>query len=136
VDKDAVVFGWILLAAVSGAILPVALSSERSRGRVVVKVICGTTLAVFLAPAVGKHYLIDADVELQAAVAFVVGCFGLNLAMILQRVITSHGEKLVRRVIGIFLRRPGKGRRRQPPDASRSEQIRHGSRGTPADEGE
>lgn len=126
---------WVILAATSGALLPVALSSERSRGRAVVKVICGTTLAVFLAPAVARRYMPGSDAELRAAVAFMVGCFGLNLTIIIQRVLKSHGEKLVRRVVGSFLTRMGKGGRRRESRKGSDERIRHGSRGAPADEG-
>jgi len=98
---------WLLLAAVGGAVIPVALS-DSSRGRAAVRVICGTALAVFLAPAVGKRYLSDSDPELQAAVAILIGCFGLNLTMIVQGVIGAYAEKTTQRVLGRFLRGIGK----------------------------
>ncbi|PTR35084.1 hypothetical protein C8J98_101346 [Luteibacter sp. OK325] len=98
---------WLLLAAVGGAVIPVALS-DSSRGRAVVRVICGTVLAVFLAPAIGKRYVSDSDPEIQAAVAILIGCFGLNLTMIVQGVIETHVEKATKRVVGRFLRGIGK----------------------------
>jgi hypothetical protein len=90
---------WLLLAAVGGAVLPVAMSKVGSRGRAVVQVICGTLIAVFIAPAFQRHFIPDADVEMQAGVSFLVGCFGLKLTSIVQRVLDRHGDGIADRVV-------------------------------------
>ncbi|GAA0908104.1 hypothetical protein KR767_19160 [Luteibacter anthropi] len=90
---------WLLLAAVGGAILPVALSQEESRRRAVIQVVCGALTAIFLAPALEKRFMSDSSAEIQAAVSFLVGCFGLKLAVIVQRLIDSRGESIANRVI-------------------------------------
>ncbi|UPG94996.1 hypothetical protein [Luteibacter aegosomatissinici] len=90
---------WLLLAAVGGAVLPVAMSKIDSRWRAVVQVICGTLVAVFVAPAFQRHFLPGEDVEIQAGVSFLVGCFGLKLTWIIQRVLDRHGVGIADRVI-------------------------------------
>lgn len=90
---------WLLLAAVGGAILPVALSNEESRRRALVQVICGALMAIFLAPALERRFMPDSPSEIQAGVSFLVGCFGLKLAVIAQRLIDNRGESLANRVI-------------------------------------
>lgn len=90
---------WLLLAAVGGAVLPVAMSNRGSRGHAVVQVVCGTLIAVFLAPAFQRHFLPDASAEVQAGMAFVIGCFGLQLTTIVQRLLDRHGEGVADRVI-------------------------------------
>lgn len=91
---------WILLAAVGGAVLPVAMMSAGSRGRAVMQVVCGTLVAVFIAPAFQRHFLPDAGVEIQAGVSFLVGCFGLKLTWIVQHLLERHGEGMADRLIG------------------------------------
>jgi hypothetical protein len=95
---------WLLLAAVGGAVLPVAMSTIRSRGRAVIQVVCGTLIAVFVAPAIGRHFMPDASIDIQAGVSFLVGCFGLKLTSIIQRLLDRRGDdvadQLVGRVIG------------------------------------
>ncbi|MDQ0010988.1 phosphatidylglycerophosphate synthase [Luteibacter jiangsuensis] len=90
---------WLLLAAVGGAILPVALSNEESRRRALVQVVCGALMAIFLAPALERRFMPDSPAEIQAGVSFLVGCFGLKLAVIAQRLIDNRGESLANRVI-------------------------------------
>lgn len=90
---------WLLLAAVGGAILPVALSNEESRRRALVQVVCGALMAIFLAPALERRFMPDSPAEIQAGVSFLVGCFGLKLAVIAQRLIDNRGESLGNRVI-------------------------------------
>lgn len=90
---------WLLLAAVGGAILPVALSQEESRRRAIVQVVCGALTAIFLAPALEKRFLPESPAEVQAGVSFLVGCFGLKLAVIAQRLIDHRGESIANRVI-------------------------------------
>ncbi|QWT19092.1 hypothetical protein KPL74_15225 [Bacillus sp. NP157] len=90
---------WLLLAAVGGALMPVALNSSGSRSRAVVQVICGTLVAVFLAPAFQRYFLPEAAAEVQAGVAFLVGCFGLKVTVIAQRLLDRHGEGVAERVI-------------------------------------
>jgi|GEM_PF-1002565 hypothetical protein len=90
---------WLLLAAIGGATLPVALGNEPSRKRAIVQVVCGTMLAVFLAPALERRFLPDSPAEIHAGVSFLVGCFGLRATMIFQRLIDSRGESLANRVI-------------------------------------
>ncbi|MDQ7998007.1 MAG: hypothetical protein AAGC76_19360 [Luteibacter sp.] len=90
---------WLLLAAVGGAILPVALGNEASRKRAVVQVVCGAMMAIFLGPALERRFLPDSPAEVHAGVSFLIGCFGLRLTMIVQRLIDSRGETLANRVI-------------------------------------
>jgi acetaldehyde dehydrogenase (acetylating) len=90
---------WLLLAAIGGAVLPVALGNEPSRKRAVVQVVCGAMMAIFLAPAVERRFLPDSPAEIHAGVSFLVGCFGLRVTMIAQRLIDSRGETLANRVI-------------------------------------
>jgi len=91
---------WLLLAAVGGAVLPVAMTTVASRGRAVMQVVCGTLIAIFVAPAVQRHFLPDAVIEIQAGMSFLVGCFGLKLTSIVQRVLDRHGEGVADRLIG------------------------------------
>jgi hypothetical protein len=91
---------WLLMAAVGGAIMPVALYGGKSQGRAIVRVICGAMLAVFLSPALNKQYLPDADLDLKAAVAFLVGCFGLNVTILAQRLLDQYGEAAANRFLG------------------------------------
>jgi predicted Na+-dependent transporter len=91
---------WLLLAAVGGAVLPVAMTTVASRGRAVMQVVCGTLIAIFVAPAVQRHFLPDAVIEIQAGVSFLVGCFGLKLTSIVQHVLDRHGEGVADRLIG------------------------------------
>lgn len=90
---------WLLLAAVGGAVLPVALGNEPSRKRAVVQVVCGAMMAVFLAPMLEQRFLPESPAQIQAGVSFLVGCFGLRLTMILQRLIDTNGETWANRVI-------------------------------------
>jgi len=87
---------WLLMAAVGGAIMPVALYGGKSQGRA----ICGAMLAVFLSPALNKQYLPDADLDLKAAVAFLVGCFGLNVTILAQKLLDQYGEAAASRFLG------------------------------------
>ena len=95
---------WIMMAAVAGAIMPMTFCTGTTQGRAVVRVLGGTLLAVFLAPALEKRFLMDADSEVRAALSFLVGCFGLNVAVIVQRVLDTSGEdflnRLARRLVG------------------------------------
>ncbi len=93
---------WLLLAAVGGAVLPVALGNEPSRKRAAVQVVCGTMLAVFLAPALEERFFPESPAEIRAGVSFLVGCFGLRLTMLVQRLIDTHGESLLTRLIERF----------------------------------
>jgi hypothetical protein len=90
---------WLLLAAVGGAVLPVAMSDAGSRRRAMVQVVCGTLIAVFLAPAFLRQFLPDALPEVQAGVAFLVGAFGLKVTVIAQRLLDRHGEGLAERFL-------------------------------------
>lgn len=90
---------WLLLAAIGGAVLPVALGNETSRKRAVVQVVCGAMLAIFLAPALEDRFLPNSPAQMQAGIAFLVGCFGLRLTMIVQRLIDSRGDSLANRVV-------------------------------------
>jgi acetaldehyde dehydrogenase (acetylating) len=90
---------WLLLAAVGGAVLPVALGNESSRKRAVVQVVCGAMMAIFLGPAVERRFLTDSPAEIHAGVSFLIGCFGLRVTMIAQRLIDSRGETLANRMI-------------------------------------
>ena len=90
---------WLLLAAVGGAVLPVALGNEPSRKRAVVQVVCGAMLAIFLAPALEQRFIPGASAQIQAGVSFLIGCFGLRVTMIVQRLIDDRGEALAQRVI-------------------------------------
>lgn len=93
---------WLILAAIGGAILPVALSNEPSRKRAVMQVVCGAMLAIFLAPALEDRFLPDSPAHVQAGVSFLIGCFGLRLTMIVQRLIDSRGDSLANRMIDRF----------------------------------
>ncbi|HEY4092709.1 MAG TPA: hypothetical protein VGN46_14445 [Luteibacter sp.] len=90
---------WLLLAAIGGAVLPVALGSESSRRRSIVQVVCGAMMAIFLAPALERHFMPDSPAEIQAGVSFLVGCFGLRLTIIAQRLIENRGESIANRMI-------------------------------------
>ncbi|NID16096.1 hypothetical protein [Luteibacter yeojuensis] len=102
-SKEEIAGLWLLLAAVGGAIMPVALYTGGSQGPAVVRVVCGTFIAVFLSPAIGKRYMLDADLDVQAAVSFLVGCFGLNVTILAQKAIATFGEDVAKRFLaGIF----------------------------------
>jgi hypothetical protein len=90
---------WLLLAAVGGAVLPVALGNEASRRRAIVQVICGAMMAIFLAPALERQLLPDSPAEIHAGVSFLIGCFGLRITIIAQRLIDNRGESLANRMI-------------------------------------
>lgn len=90
---------WLLLAAIGGAVLPVALGNEASRKRAIVQVVCGAMMAIFLGPAIERHFLADSPAEIHAGVSFLIGCFGLRLTMIAQRLIDARGETLANRMI-------------------------------------
>ena len=90
---------WLLLAGVGGAILPVAIGNEGSRGRALIQVVCGALVAIFLAPALEHQFFPKSPPEIDAGVSFLVGCFGLRLAMIMQKLIDNRGEALANRVI-------------------------------------
>jgi phosphatidylglycerophosphate synthase len=90
---------WLLLAAVGGAVLPVALGNEPSRKRAVVQVVCGAMMAIFLAPMLEQRFLPDSPAQIQAGVSFLVGCFGLQLTTFIQRLIATHGESWANRII-------------------------------------
>lgn len=96
---------WLLLAAICGAILPVALNDNPSRARALVQVVCGTLIAVFVAPAIQRYFLPEAVPEVQAGVCFAVGCFGLKLTMIVQGMLDRHADSAVdrwiRRLLGV-----------------------------------
>jgi len=89
---------WVLLAAVAGAIMPVTFCTHASHGRAIVRVVGGTLLAVFLSPAIERRFLTGAEPEVRAALSFLVGCFGLNLAIIVQRVLDASGEDMLTRL--------------------------------------
>ena len=93
---------WILLAAIGGAVLPVALGNEPSRKRAIVQVVCGAMLAVFLAPALEERFLPDSPAQIKAGVSFLIGCFGLQLTMLVQRLIDTQGASLAARLIDRF----------------------------------
>jgi len=102
-SKEGIEELWLLLAAVGGAIMPVALCTGGSQGRAVVRVVCGTLIAVFLAPAIDKRYMTEAHLDVQAAVSFLVGCFGLNATILAQKVMATFGEDVVKRLLeGLF----------------------------------
>jgi hypothetical protein len=90
---------WLMLAAIGGAVLPVALGNEPSRKRAAVQIVCGAMMAIFLAPALERRFLPDSPAEIQAGISFLIGCFGLRLTMIAQRLIDARGESLANRVI-------------------------------------
>lgn len=89
---------WVLLAAVAGAIMPVTFCTHTSHARAIVRVVGGTLLAIFLSPAIERRFLIDAEPEIRAALSFLIGCFGLNLAIIVQRVLDTSGEDMLMRL--------------------------------------
>lgn len=99
---------WLLMAAIGGAIMPVALYGGKSQGRAIVRVICGALIAVFLAPALEKKYLPDADLDIQAAVSFLVGCFGLNATILAQKILDQYGEAVAGRLLGGIFKGVGK----------------------------
>jgi len=107
-SKEGIEELWMLLAAVAGAIMPVALYTGQSQGRAVVRVVCGTLIAVFLAPAIEKRYMAEAHLDVQAAVAFLVGCFGLNVTILAQKLIAVFGEDVARRLLEGFFKGAGK----------------------------
>ncbi|MEN4903979.1 hypothetical protein [Luteimonas sp. TWI1416] len=95
---------WIVLAGVSGALLPLILDDTPSRHRAMVRVTCGALVAVFVGPALNERFFAGAGAHLQAGIAFLVGCFGLQATAILQRLLHRRGdrmaERLVERVVG------------------------------------
>jgi hypothetical protein len=93
---------WLLLAAVGGAVLPVALGNEPSRRQAIVQIVCGAMMAVFLAPALEERFMPDSPAAVHAAVSFLVGCFGLRLTMIAQRLIDTRGDSIANRLIDRF----------------------------------
>jgi hypothetical protein len=90
---------WLLLAAIGGAVLPVALSNEPSRRHAIIQVVCGAMMAIFLAPMLERNFLPDSPAEIHAGVSFLIGCFGLRVTTIAQRLIDNRGESLANRMI-------------------------------------
>jgi hypothetical protein len=107
-DKAAIADLWLLLASVAGAIMPVAMYTDKSQGRAVVRVVCGTLIAVFLAPLIEKRYMTDTDLDVQAAVSFLVGCFGLNLTVLGQKILADYGEFVAKRILCRHTKEVGK----------------------------
>ncbi|WP_058834459.1 hypothetical protein [Luteimonas abyssi] len=95
---------WVVLAGVSGALLPLVLDDTPSRHRAMVRVSCGALVAVFVGPALNERFFVNADAHVQACTAFLVGCFGLQGTAILQRLLHRRGDHmaddLVARVTG------------------------------------
>lgn len=95
---------WILLAGVCGAVLPLVVEDAPSRRQSMTRVACGALVAVFVGPALNERVFDDAGPHVQAGVAFLVGCFGLQVTAILQRLLRRRGdslaERLVERVVG------------------------------------
>jgi hypothetical protein len=98
---------WLLLAGVGGAVLPVALANEPSRGRALTQVSCGAMLAIFLAPALERHFLPTSPSEIHAGISFLIGCFGLKLTELMQKLIDNRGEALANRIIDRIAGRGG-----------------------------
>jgi hypothetical protein len=90
---------WILLAGFAGAVLPVAMQRERERQQAVVRIVCGSLVAIFMAPAVQRYWLPAEDIEVQAGVSFLAGCFGLRVTIIVQRLLDRHGEGILSRAL-------------------------------------
>jgi hypothetical protein len=99
---------WLLLAGIGGAILPVALSNEPSHGRELMQVGCGALMAIFLAPALERHFLPAAPSEITAGISFLTGCFGLKFASLAQKMLDRHGETLANHLVDRITGREGK----------------------------
>lgn len=95
---------WLLMAAIGGAIIPVAIYTGTSQKRAIVRVVCSTLLAVFLAPAIKKHYMPEADLDVQAAVSFLVGAFGLKVTILVQRILDGYAEAAANRLLGTIFK--------------------------------
>lgn len=91
---------WLLLAGVGGAFLPLAIGQgASSRGRALAQVACGALMATFFAPALEEHFFSTSPAQVNAAISFFIGCFGLKLTELSQKLIDSRGEALANRLI-------------------------------------
>jgi hypothetical protein len=91
---------WLLLAGISGAVIPVAISNGNwSRTHALTQIVCGALMATFLAPALERHFLANAPLEIHAGISFLIGCFGLKLAEPAQKLLERRGEALANRII-------------------------------------
>jgi hypothetical protein len=99
-DMDMLTHFWLLLAGLGGAILPVAISNgTATRSQALTQVTCGALMATFLAPALERHFLPNSPEESTAGVSFLIGCFGLKLTELTQRLLDKRGEALANRLI-------------------------------------
>jgi len=99
-DSDLLTQFWLLLAGVGGAFLPVAIGQgASSRGRALAQVTCGALMATFFAPALERHFFSTSPAQVNAGISFFVGCFGLKLTELSQKLIDSRGEALANRLI-------------------------------------
>lgn len=97
---DMLIHFWSLLAGIGGAILPVAISNGgTTRAKALTQVGCGALLATFLAPALEHNFMPNSPPEMTAGVSFLVGCFGLKLTELAQRLLDKRGEAIANRLI-------------------------------------
>jgi hypothetical protein len=91
---------WLLLAGIGGAILPVAISDgNNTRRQALTQITCGALMATFLGPALEHHFMPNSPSEITAGVSFLIGCFGLKLTELAQRLLDKRGEALANRLI-------------------------------------
>ncbi len=91
---------WLLLAGIGGSFLPLALSQgTSSRAQAFAQVGCGALMATFFAPALERHFFSASPAQVNAGISFFVGCFGLKLTQLAQKLIDSRGEILANRII-------------------------------------
>ncbi|MBB3342246.1 MULTISPECIES: hypothetical protein [unclassified Luteimonas] len=90
---------WIVLAGVCGALLPLVLDDAPSRHRAMVRAISGALVAVFVGPALNERFFAGAGAHLQAGIAFLVGCFGLQATAIVQRLLQRRGDRMAERLV-------------------------------------
>ena len=90
---------WILFAGITGAVMPVALREGLGARRAATQLFGGVMTAVFVAPAIITYFLPLAGSQIQAAVSFLIGYFGLAIVGVLQRLLDHRGEDLANRLI-------------------------------------
>lgn len=91
---------WLLLAGIGGAILPVAIGNgTATRTQALTQVTCGALLATFLAPGLERDFMPHSPPEIAAGISFLVGCFGLKLTELAQRLLDKRGEAVANRII-------------------------------------
>ncbi|MBC7489403.1 MAG: hypothetical protein H7240_04815 [Glaciimonas sp.] len=97
---------WVLFAGAMEAIVPVALMKNGRREQRLIYLFLGIATTTFVAPGMNEYFLPDASRMMQGAVAFVFCLVGLNLSIVIVRLVGKRGETIVDCLLGSVLGAP------------------------------